>query len=240
MDALLLALAALGTALLSGVFGMAGGMLLMGIYAALLPVASAMVLHGATQLVANGLRAALLWRSIHLRGLGYYMLGALSAFALLSRLRYVPEPAVVFFGLGLAPFVAALLPARALDFERPRAALLCGVQVAGVQLIAGAAGPLLDVAFVNTRLSRTQVVATKAITQVFSHALKLVYFASFEVERDLSPPLVLGILAATLLGTVAGTRVLARLSDRVFRSVSRHLVHAIGMFYLCKGCIALL
>jgi hypothetical protein len=41
-----LALAALVTAFLSGILGMAGGMILMGALLALLPVADAMVLHG--------------------------------------------------------------------------------------------------------------------------------------------------------------------------------------------------
>jgi uncharacterized membrane protein YfcA len=236
----LLSLTALATAVLSGVFGMAGGMLLMGAYTALLPVASAMVLHGATQLVANSGRALILWRHIYVRGFCYYVAGALVAFALVSRLRYVPDPVVVFLGLGLVPFVAALLPAQALDFERPRAAFLCGVQVASVQMLAGAAGPLLDVAFVRTRLSRTQVVATKAITQVFSHALKLVYFASFGLSRELSPALLFGILAATIAGTLLGTRILERLSDDTFRRWSRHLVYATGAFYLCKACATLL
>ena len=86
---------------------------------------------------------------------------------------------MAYLGLGLAPFVAALLPARAIDFERLRGAFVCGLQVAAVQLLAGAAGPLLDIAFVDSRLSRTEVVATKAITQVCSHALELVYSASF-------------------------------------------------------------
>jgi uncharacterized membrane protein YfcA len=237
---LLLSLTALATAVLSGVFGMAGGMLLMGAYTSLLPVASAMVLHGATQLVANGGRAVILWRQIYVRGFCYYVAGALLAFALVSRLRYVPDPIVVFLGLGLVPFVAALLPAQALDFERPRAAFLCGMQVASVQMLAGAAGPLLDVAFVRTRLTRTQVVATKAITQVFSHSLKLVYFASFGVSRELSPALLLGILVATVAGTLAGTRILDRLSDDTFRRWSRRIVYATGAFYLCKAGVALL
>jgi uncharacterized membrane protein YfcA len=236
-----LALTAFATAVLSGVFGMAGGMLLMGVYTALLPVAAAMVLHGATQLIANGMRAVILWRSIYVRGLLFYVIGSLVAFALVSRLRYVPAPWVVFLGLGLAPFVAALLPARALDFERPGAALLCGAQVATLQLLAGAAGPLLDVAFVQTRLSRTQVVATKAITQVFAHSLKLVYFASFAGGTDqLSAPLLAAILVATLLGTLTGTRILEQLSDQTFRTWSRHLVYGIGAFYLYKAGMAVM
>ena len=240
MATLLLAVAALSTAILSGVFGMAGGMLLMGVYAAVLPVATAMVLHGATQLFSNGMRAALLWRSIYVRGLAFYLAGALPAYAMLAQLHYVPDPALVFLGLGLAPFVAMLLPARHLDFTRPVVAVACGALVIAVQVLAGAAGPLLDVAFVETKLGRTQVVATKAITQVCSHTLKLAYFAPLMSRGELSPELLGALLAATVLGTFAGTRILARLSDRRFRSISRGLVLAIGLLYLYKAGALLL
>ena len=39
----------LGTSILSGVIGMAGGLLLMGVLVSLLPVAGAMIVHGAVQ-----------------------------------------------------------------------------------------------------------------------------------------------------------------------------------------------
>ena len=45
------------TALLSGIFGMAGGLVLMGALALVLPVSAAFVTHGLLQLVANGWRA---------------------------------------------------------------------------------------------------------------------------------------------------------------------------------------
>ena len=240
MLSLVLALAAFGTAILSGVFGMAGGIVLMGVYALLLPVATAMVLHGATQWVANGMRAALLWREIYWRGVRFYLIGAALAFAALLQVRFVPDRALVFLGLGLSPFIAALLPSRSLDFERPAAAALCGAQVTALNLLAGAAGPLLDVAFVDTRLSKTQIVATKAITQVFSHSLKLIYFAPLVSSRELSPWLLCAILIATVLGTRTGTRLLDRLSDHNFRLWSRYIVYCIGCVYLSKACFELL
>jgi uncharacterized membrane protein YfcA len=235
MLSLCLTLAAFGTATLSGMFGMAGGLLLMGVYAALLPVAAAMVLHGATQLVANGMRAAVLWREIHWRGVRFYLVGALLAFGVLVQVRFVPNQTVIFVGLGLSPFVARLLPARWLDFERPLGAALCGAQVAALNLTAGAAGPLLDVAFLETRLSKHQVVATKAITQVCSHTLKLAYFAPLMTGTEVAPALLVPILISTVLGTWTGTRILARVSDHDFRAVSRALVYAIGAFYLYKA-----
>ena len=51
------AAAVLFTAFLSGIFGMAGGMILLGLLLAMLPLAQAMLLHGITQLASNGWRA---------------------------------------------------------------------------------------------------------------------------------------------------------------------------------------
>ena len=50
---------ALVTSLVSGVFGMAGGLMLMGALTLAMPVSAAMVSHGAVQFVSNGWRAIL-------------------------------------------------------------------------------------------------------------------------------------------------------------------------------------
>ena len=57
---LILLLATFVTAMISGVFGMAGGLILMGVLALILPVSAAMVVHGAIQSVSNGWRAVIL------------------------------------------------------------------------------------------------------------------------------------------------------------------------------------
>ncbi|MBI3707351.1 MAG: sulfite exporter TauE/SafE family protein, partial [Proteobacteria bacterium] len=59
MIALALCLVMIGTSFLSGIFGMAGGMILIGVLLALLPLPEAMVLHGVTQMASNGWRAVL-------------------------------------------------------------------------------------------------------------------------------------------------------------------------------------
>ena len=53
-------LTTLVTAFISGIFGMAGGLILMAVLTALVSVAMAMVIHGTLQMVANGYRAFLL------------------------------------------------------------------------------------------------------------------------------------------------------------------------------------
>lgn len=241
MDPLLplLALAAFATAVLSATFGMAGGMLLMGVYAALLPVPEAMVLHGVTQLVANGGRAVLLRRHLAPEGLLAYAAGAAVAWLVFRELDRTPSPATVWLGLGLVPFVALALPASpALDFGRRPGAALAGLVVAGTQLAVGVAGPLLDVFFVRTRLDRHAVVATKGATQVLSHALKVAVFLPAVALADLAPAAVVSVLAAAA-GTRAGGRLLDRIPEAAFRRWTRRLVLALGATFLVRGLVAL-
>lgn len=253
MDAALLlalTLAAFGTATLSATFGMAGGLVLMGVYTALLPVPQAMVLHGVTQLVANGGRAWLLRGHVRGGGVRSYLLGAAAAWIALRSVAWVPDEATVFLGIGAIPFVAlALPPSPALEFAHRRGATLCGALVAGTQLAFGVAGPLLDVFFVRTALLRREVVATKAVVSALSHTLKVAFFAPLLVVTDptlerVDPLPGLALAAAvTVVGALAGTRVggqlLERMGEDTFRRWTRRLVLAIGAVFLVRGAAAL-
>ena len=57
-------IATLATAFLSSIFGMIGGLILMGVLVSILPIAQAMVLHGIIQLTSTGYRAYLNSRDI--------------------------------------------------------------------------------------------------------------------------------------------------------------------------------
>ena len=80
-----LMIAALGllmvaTAFLSGLFGMAGGMILIGVLLTFMPLPTAMVIHAVTQMASNGWRA-FLWRAhIRWRPVAVYLLGCVLAF----------------------------------------------------------------------------------------------------------------------------------------------------------------
>src|SRR5690606_32413771 len=145
-----LALSVLGTSFLSGVFGMAGGMVLMGILIAVLPVSAAMVLHGTAQMTSNGWRAILWRRNIDFRIFGRYILGLLAAGLLFSFIGFVPDRAVVLISLGIIPFLAVLVPARYVPPAGSRmGAEACGVVNTRMPFSAGVPAPLLDVLLVR-------------------------------------------------------------------------------------------
>lgn len=242
-----IAFAAFITSAISGIFGMSGGMILMGYLAFVLPVSAAMMMHGATQAVANGYRAVLNWRDIDWKISGRYMIGAMAGLALLSAVAYVPNKVTMYLLLGTVPFLAAALPQRyALDVTRRGAAEICGLLVTLLNLTAGVAGALLDVFFVRTLLTRHQVVATKAVTQTLSHILKLIYFgiivravASDAPGADLPWWIFVAVIPLSILGTTAGKRVLDKMTDKNFRRWSQRITLAIGAVLLAQGLVLL-
>lgn len=230
------------TATLSGVFGMAGGLVLMGALALVLPVQAAFVTHGLLQLVANGWRAILHRRHVRWDIVGWYAAASAIAMAVVLALSFVPSKPLLFLLLGLVPFLTWLPQGWInLDAARPPQAFASGLAVTGVNLTAGVAGPLLDIFFVKTELNRHAIVATKAATQVFAHLAKIVVYGSPLALGSTAgvglPPWWVFALAVPLsmAGTAVGGRILDRMSDVNFKRWTRWIVTAVGVAYLIQA-----
>jgi uncharacterized membrane protein YfcA len=238
--ALLLA-TVLVTSLISGIFGLAGGLILMGVLTALVPLATAMIVHGAVQLVANGYRGFRLRAHIQWPIAGRYALGAGTALALLVWLSWRPEKAAVYLLLStLAVFV--WIPRRwlALDARQPWQAELAGFAGQGLNLMAGVAGPLVQLFFVRTDMTRQQIVATEAATQALSHVVKIGFWSAPVVAAagwGALPPagLILAAIPLSMLGTALGGRVLDAMSDINFKAWLKWLVTAVCLVMLLRG-----
>lgn len=240
MTAALIILAAFLTATLSGIFGMAGGLVLMGVLALLLPVSAAFVTHGVLQLVANGWRAWLHRAHVSWRIVGWYALASAAAASVVAAIAFVPPKPLLFLLLGLVPGLA-WLPKNwlQLDASKPAHALTSGFLVTGLNLTAGVAGPLLDIFFVRTALDRHQIVATKAATQAFSHLAKILVFGGLIWGADgeaMPPPWVFAIaIPASMAGTALGGLILDRMTDTDFKRWTAWIVTAIGALYLIRA-----
>lgn len=229
------------TATLSGVFGMAGGLVLMGGLALVLPVSAAFVTHGLLQLVANGWRAILHRKHVAWSIVALYALGSLIAGGVISLIALAPSKPALFLFMGLLPALL-WLPQDwiRLDAAKPAQALLSGIMVTGVNLTAGVAGPLLDIFFVRTALTRHVIVATKAATQVFAHLAKVVVYGGLMLRSQDGagmPPIWLfaAAIPLSMLGTVVGGRILDRMTDINFKRYTRLIVTAVGVLYLVQA-----
>jgi|SRR5688572_13656116 len=239
----ILAVSALATSFISGILGMAGGMILMGILLALLPLPAAMMLHGITQIASNGWRA-LLWRNaVDWRVFRGYSLGALVALLVFAVVQIVVSKPVALILLGITPFAALALPEGLhLNVERRGHSAASGLICTVLSLTSGVSGPILDVFFVRSKMTRHAVVATKAMTQSFSHVLKIAYFGLLVggVDQGLIDPWIVGMMVLlAFTGTQLSRRVLERMNDESFRFWTRWTVMATGVFYLVSGVILL-
>jgi uncharacterized protein len=228
----------LGTSFISGIFGMAGGLILLGVLLLFMDVVPAMILFGIIQMGANGWRA-LLWRA-HVRWdlVGRYLVGATASFLVMRLVAFVPDKAVVYIGLGVLPFAAELLPRHMWpDITRPWGPYICGAVIMVLQLLAGAAGHILDMFFQRSQIDRKGIVGTKAVCQTTAHLFRVLYFGSLAASLDGQLPVwAIGLgLALAFTGTSMAALVLERMTDADFRMWSRRIVHAVAVTFLVHG-----
>jgi len=228
------------TATLSGVFGMAGGLVLMGALALVMPVSAAFVTHGVLQLVSNGWRATLHARHVRWSIVGWYAAASAIAAGAVALISIVPSKPVLYLLMGLVPGLL-WLPQRwiRLDAAKPQQAFVSGLMVTGMNLTADVAGPLLDIFFVRTSLSRHAIVATKAATQVFAHLSKILVYGTpllTNTNKDVPPWWMFALaIPLSMAGTVVGGRILDGMSDVNFKRWTKWIVSAIGVLYLIQA-----
>jgi uncharacterized protein len=222
---------------LSGVFGMAGGMVLLGVLLAYLDVATAMILFSVIQFFANGLRA-LQWRSfVRWRIVWLYCIGGGVAFAGMRLIEFVPDKALVYLLLGLMPFVVEAVPPQARpNIEWRGVPFATGLLTTIVQFLAGVGGVFLDMFFQKSMLDRKTTLATKAVVQTLSHVLRAVYFLSLGTMSDV---MTVGALLMSIVLAIAGTAlapfVINRMTDHGFRQWTRALILGISAVYLVRA-----
>lgn len=229
------------TSMLSGVFGMAGGLVLLWFLLLVFPAGTAMAVHGVIQLTANGSRAWLSRHYIVWRIVAFMALGVLSAAGLLLLFNYSPNAASVSLLIGLLP-ILVWLPKRWFHLNANRAshAFCCGIASGGLTIAAGVSGPLIDIFFVRSRMDRRQVVATKAMIQVVAHSIKIIFYLGAAMALSAGEwGIVLLAAPFAMLGTQAGNRILHRLTDANFRTWTRWIVTGIGVFYFLQGIFLL-
>lgn len=232
------------TAVISGTFGMAGGMILMVVLLYILPLSAAISLHAAVQLVSNGWRC-FLWRyHIVWRVLPFYVLGMIAGFTLVASTTFVPGKALVLIVMGAVPLLALIVQRfMTLTIMKKQHAFVAALCLTFIHMTGGVVGALLDLLYNNTGLTRHQIVATKAFTQAASHLLRLVYFGVLAswltrqkqgIESFGIDVMVLFMLLA-IAGTTSAAFILRRMNDLNFKRYSRYIIAAVSFYCLVRG-----
>jgi len=237
---LIIVVASFATAFLSSIFGMLGGLILMGILVSLIQVGPAMILHGLIQMTSNGYRAWLNQKDINWKIIGTLFLGNIIAMATLFFIAFVPDRITVLFALGILPYIAWAMPNNlAFDVTKTPIGILAGMVVVGTNLLAGVGGPLLDVFFQRVEMTRHQVVATKAVAQFLGHVSKVIFFGGLAVTSSAEnwPAfwLLITAMIVSVIGTTLGKKVLDRINDKTFFSWTQRIMLTVGAVMIARA-----
>src|ERR1044072_3596751 len=99
-----LAIVAVVTSFISGIFGMAGGVLLIGLLLMMLPGPGAMAVHRVIQTAAHGWRSYLWRHHINWRVVLEFGVGSVFSLVVFSSFAFVPPKWAILMEIGLTPF----------------------------------------------------------------------------------------------------------------------------------------
>jgi uncharacterized membrane protein YfcA len=236
---------AIGTSILSGVLGMAGGMLLLAALLLRLEPTVAIPVHGIVQLVSNGSRAYFLREHVRLQTILPFLLPLLPAAALGAFLLGTLPPGVgkMLIGAFVLFFTWRSRPREGAPRFRahPGRMLAAGGALVGFfSTLVGATGPLLAPFIVALELTPQATVGTMAACQVFQHASKVLVFgvAGFDFRGMVGPALALSTCA--IIGSALGTRWIDRIDRDLFKRIVRVVLTLLALQLLISGAWALL
>ena len=236
-ELVLLGVTAVFAAALSGVLGMGGGVTLLGVMTALMPAPAVVPVHGVVQLVSNFTRSLALLEHVVWRVFAYYapplVLGVIGATALWSgdKLTFL-RPAV---GLFLLAFLIFRRYAPVLRAPPMWAYSALGLVVGFAGVWIGATGPLLAPFFLRDDFEPEQVIATKAACQALGHLLKVPAFLVLGFAFGDYWQLLLGLIAAVVVGTLLGRGILRRIDRRVFEICFEVLLVALALWLIVNA-----
>jgi uncharacterized membrane protein YfcA len=221
----------------SGVFNMAGGMILLGVLLVFFDVSTSMILFSLLSTAGNFWRVATWWRHINWTIWFQYTLGAFVALFALGFIAFLPSKAMVYLLLGLLPWLIELMPRHwHPNIQWRGVPIFTGVTTTAIQLMAGNGGMFMDIFFQKSGIGRHQTIATKSFCQTVGNLMRIFYFGTLAGIED-AVPLWFFIPAAALAiaGTMAAPLVVNRMTDHSFRQWTRKLIFFVSTVYLLRA-----
>ncbi|MDY8108435.1 sulfite exporter TauE/SafE family protein [Fulvimarina sp. 2208YS6-2-32] len=228
------------TSALTAAFGLGGGVTLLALMSFALPVAVLIPLHGVVQFASNAGRLGVQRRAVRWDKAMPFILGGLIG-AAIGALTVVTLPeAVLRLLLGSFIMMTIVLKLPALGRLKDWQYALAGAVTTFLSMFVGASGPLNAVLFTRAFSERKQVVATMAAVNASQHALKVAAFLVAGVVLGPYAVLAAAMTVTGFLGTLAGTSVLGRLDERLFRKALNIMLIVLAFELVRRGLAGLI
>lgn len=202
----------------------------------LMPPFEGIALANLLSLLTGCLVLAATYRDVDLRLAGWLLAGAVVAIAPGAALaRSLPPSALLVLvgGLTTVATMAVVVGRPIVVLRRRYGPLLAGCVSGFSNVTAGVGGPALAVYGASTGLRRERFVPTVQVVGIVTNGLSLLA----KHDADLEVGVVLGCVAAVLVGTLVGRGVSRIMGERTGRAIVLGLALVGGLFSVLKGLL---
>ncbi len=224
-----LCLASLATAFMGAVAGTAGGLALLAIMAAFFPPAVLIPLHAVVQLGAGASRVIIMWRHVMRGTLLPFLIGSALGAALGAKLFVSLPVGIVQGAIGCLILILVWLPKFTLIGAEQRRFALLGLVLTFLGVFIGAVGTLLAPFVAGAAPERRNHAATLAALMSITHIMKLTAFGLLGIAIAAYTPLLVAMVAMAALGNWVASKVLDRMSEKLFRIIFRILISGLAI-----------
>lgn len=235
LAAVLVIITAFLAAALTAAVGIGGGLVLIAIMTALMPIAAVVPVHGVAQLGSNGARVVLQLRHVIWPVLGWFTLGGLAGVLLGGQIAVSMPAWVLQTGIACFIFASVWGPKMNVPKPGPRAYMATGVVGTFLTLFFGATGPVVATVINRAELDRFQTIGTHGACMFVQHLLKVLTFGVLGFSYGVWLPMIIAIVLAGFVGTWVGTRILNRLPEATFKRGFKYALTIMAVYLFISG-----
>lgn len=217
--------------------GIGGGALMLALMASLVPPAALIPVHGVIQFGSNAIRAIVMGKHSYWQPVLAFGVGSIVGVAIGGAIVIDLPPAFVQIGVG-AFIIWSVLRKPPQWFVRWPA--ITGLISSFLTMFFGATGVFVTSYVKSLELGREAHVATQAVLMTLQHLLKIIVFGLLGFAFGPWLGFMAVMIAAGLLGTLAGRQVLRRMNDAVFEKVLSGILLLLAARLIWQGIASLI
>lgn len=242
MESIVLIIAAFLTSMLSAIIGMGGGITLLGVMAIIMPTGYLVVAyHGIIQLVSNITRTTVYREHIDKPIISRFLVGMIPGLILSAAMIYgattyfnastAADLKIDFLKPAIGVYIIWFLYLRKKKKAVSKEAYKWMGVVAGIATVfIGAMGPLIAPLFINDKLKKEGIIATKAACQAAGHLGKIpIFFIFFNVSYAEDWNVLFPLVVAVYFGTKIGKLMLGKIPEALFQNLFKAVLTLIAV-----------
>jgi uncharacterized membrane protein YfcA len=224
-------------ATISGMIGMAGGMLLLVVMSSVgLPLDVVIPIHGVVQLFSNGTRVVAFLKYVRWRPVLMVVVVGAPMPLLGMWLNTLLDENVTRLFIGLIVLYATWAPKKGMaNLPEWLAFSLVGFLAGTFGVVIGATGPIVAPFMLRKGWKKEEMIATSAVCQTYSHIIKIIAFGFTGFAFTEHYHLIVPMCAAVIAGTWIGRWLLLKINENWFIVIYRGAITLLALRLIVKA-----